>query len=337
LGFAVAGLGVLGPDSTDREGQTLSVKIQGDTVWDLLERPFEELQRFDPVLLNLAVLDGIPEYHNLDIDQYLQKVDAIAESIGAGLAQAEMTVPRTDELYAHDKDIWRAGSMAIALAGPSVGISYTSAPLDPGNPDQSFIAGLLDTKRGTCASMPVLHLGIAHRLDWPMRAVVAADHMWSRWDDGRKKFNLEATDARSDGDVGSFATPSDRDYIAELNLPEVAVTTGSDMKSLSSRELLGVFLQMRAGYWAAKDRWDLAENDLLLARMCYPMNRDIFLFLQKAMVMRAGYILTEQECEQLAEFMAEGSLTARRWFNDHPEYPWDQALERNSLITDRME
>jgi hypothetical protein len=95
-----------------------------------------------------------------------------------------------------------AGGMAIALAGPSFGIKYTSDVLDPGNPAQQFVYGVLDNGTGTCASMSVLYLGIAHRLGWSLKAVVIGDHMWTGWDAGRPVgcgSTSRATASASDG------------------------------------------------------------------------------------------------------------------------------------------
>ncbi|HYE02678.1 MAG TPA: hypothetical protein VD963_05530 [Phycisphaerales bacterium] len=41
---------------------------------------------------------------------------------------------------------------------------------------------------------------------------------------------------------------------------------------------------MRAGYWAAHENWQNAEQDLLIARTCFPENRDIAIFLARAML-----------------------------------------------------
>jgi hypothetical protein len=283
--------------------------------------PVDAINAVDPILINLAVLREIPEYCDLDTRRYVRQVDELAQSIDVRIRAEERLVTLDDPLYRHDRDLWRVGGMAIALAG--MGISYTSDPLDPRDLSQSFVPGLLDTKCGTCASMPILYLGIAHRLGWPMKAVVGTDHMWTRWDDGSKEFNLEATDVESGAGEGSFASPPDSFYIECQQLDPLAIEVGSDMKSLNNRELLGVCLQMRAAYWAAHDRWDLAEQDLLLAHHCYPMNRDIFMFLHKAMAMRAGHILTEVECQMLPEFFEEISVAARGWYAEHPEYEWD--------------
>jgi hypothetical protein len=174
-----------------------------------------------------------------------------------------------------------AGGMAVALAGPRFGIRYTIQAIDEGNPAQQFVYGVIDTKMGTCASMPVLYLAIAHRLGWPLKAVVSKDHMWTRWDDGVPKerggqrFNLEATNSKSDGAWGSFSSPSDDEYARWLGTPQKVIDSGSDFTSLTARQTLGVYLQGGAAWWLSHGQEPRAAEDLQLAVACFPKNVDI--------------------------------------------------------------
>lgn len=271
------------------------------TVPDLMAMTDAELAALDPLVVNLTVARDIPGLERLDIARYAKTVDAWVAQIRAGLDATPAAERTTDPLYRHDPDLWRAGGMAVALAGPAFRIAYTKNPLNPGDPSLTFLHGLIDTRRGTCASMPVLYMAIGHRLGWPLKAVVSKDHLWCRWDDGKtaeeggKRFNLEATSAASEGGMGSFSSTTDREYIQTLGTTQLALTSGSDLTSLTPRQTLGVYLQARAGYWAAQARWDRAEADLLLARACFPENRDIFGFLLDAMGRRAGVIFTHPE------------------------------------------
>jgi hypothetical protein len=243
-----------------------------------------ELARVDPIEMDLIVAKGIPELATLDIASYTRAVDEWAARIDAANRRSEPS-SRNDPTYRVSREFWMAGGMAVALAGPSFGVRYTAEALDPGRPEQQFVHGVIDRKCGTCATMPVLYLGIAHRLGWPLHAVVSGDHMWTRWDDGRpggQRFNLEATNSTSNGSTGSFCSPSDAEYAKTLGTPESAIRSGSDFTSLTPRQTLGVFIQGRAAYWAVHERWDEAERDLLLALHCFPENRDLREFLANA-------------------------------------------------------
>lgn len=218
------------------------------TVRQLLALSDEDLSRLDPLLVNLIVAREIPGLESLDVPRYSAVVDDWAARISRGLAAAE-PMEAGSELYKRDPDLWRMGSMAIALAGPSFGVTYTKDTPRPSQPAQLFVHGAIDTKVGTCSNLPVLYLALAHRLDWPLKAVVSRDHMWCRWDDGKpdgKRFNIEATNAASDGDTGSFSSETDEQYAQSLRTSKLAIDCGSDLTSLTPRQTLGVYLQTRA-------------------------------------------------------------------------------------------
>ncbi|MCA9293233.1 MAG: hypothetical protein KDA20_05410 [Phycisphaerales bacterium] len=307
----VVGLVMLTPSQPQRPSQTnarlidasadLPSTLQEPQVLDALDlvaMTDGELDRFDPLLLNLIVGSGLPGQKRT-IEEYVRVVDEWGERLRAALGAAELQAAESP-LYVENPDLWRTGSMAVALAGPSIGITYTDADVDNGRPEQLFAWGLIDSKEGTCATMPVLYLAIAHRLGWPLKGVVGNDHMWCRWDDGMTRFNLEATSAESDGSTGSFVSVSDEDYARDLGLHELGKAYGADLASLSNRQLLGVFLQHRAGYWWAHKDWERAEEDLLLARSCFPESRDIFQFLVMAMGRRAELAFTLEERRVMA-------------------------------------
>lgn len=266
---------------------------------DLVAMSDAELAAMDPLVMNMVVAKALPELAGIDFAKYARVVDGWAERIAQGIAAGEADAARTSPAYRADPDLWRAGSMAIALASPQVGIGYTR-DVQMTNHSDLFVPGLIDTKRGTCSNMPVLYMAVAHRLRWPLKAVVAADHMWCRWDDGTKRFNLEATSTTSGGGEGSFSTPPDEAYRTDLNIPAKAVEVGSDMTTLTARQTLGVYLQQRAGHYRAVGKWAEAEEDLLLARVCFPESRDIFRNLLMMMDERGKSLYAPEEWARLS-------------------------------------
>lgn len=251
-----------------------------------------ELGKVDPIVVNLVVARGITGWEKLDIKKYVKQVDEWAAKINEASNIAEQ-YERDTELYKHSPKLWRAGGMAIALAGSLGHIHYTTENLSPAHPEQSFVNGLIDTQRGTCASMPILFLGVAHRLGWPMHAVVSRDHMWTRWDegepgpnDGKEYFNLEATDAASKDGMGKFSSPSDEEMAKFVGTPRELIDNGSDFGSLTPRQTLAVYLQARVAYWQATGKHVNAIKDAKLAVSLFPKNYDIAM--QAQYVMQGG-------------------------------------------------
>jgi hypothetical protein len=288
----------------------------------------EQLRRVDPLVMNLAVARGVPEYGRIDVRKYVSAVDAWAAMIAEANRLAEPHAAG-DSAYEHDRRVWLAGGMDTMLAGPRCRVTYTKAKLDPARPGQQFVCGLIDTRQGTCATMPVLYMSIGHRLGWPIRAVVARDHMWARWDDGQAegkdgaRFNLEATATSVDGPESAFYTPPDEAYIKDMRVSRLALGCGSDMTSLTPRQVLGVFLQGRAGYWAAKGSWTKAEHDLLLAVRCFPQNREIRSFLVHAMSRVNERVFTRAEQAGLASRLLgvpTHTMAQGPWGQRHPHW-----------------
>jgi hypothetical protein len=261
---------------------------------DLVAMSDAELEAMDPLVMNMIVAKAVPDLANIDFARYCRIVDGWADRNGRGLVASEAAESRTSAAYKADPDIWRAGGMAVALAGPTIGIAYTRE-INMRNHADLFVPGLIDTKRGTCSNMPVLYMAVAHRLGWPLKAVVAADHMWCRWDDGTKQFNLEATSTTAAGGDGAFSTPPDESYRTDLKVSSKAEEVGSDMATLTARQALGVYLQQRSAFFRETDRWAEAEEDLLLARVCFPQNRDIFQSLLLIMGERAKHLFAPGE------------------------------------------
>ncbi len=92
------------------------------TVSQLRALSDEDLARLDPLIVNLAVAKGIPGLESLDVARYRTIMDEWALLIARGLSAAE-PIEAGSELYRRDPDLWRVGSMAIALGGPSFGVT----------------------------------------------------------------------------------------------------------------------------------------------------------------------------------------------------------------------
>jgi hypothetical protein len=93
-----------------------------------------------------------------------------------------------------------------------------------------------------------------------------ASHFICRYDDGKVTHNIEAT--KNGG--GGFHSHPDAYYMKEFSLPEKAVTCGSDLRALRPRELLAVFVGLRARHYEDTNRPLDAEPDFLLARHLFP-------------------------------------------------------------------
>ena len=77
------------------------------------------------------------------------------------------------------------------------GYRYTEA-LDPAgmpvNPDELFLHGLLQTRRGYCMNLSLLYLILGERLNLPLVGVPMPNHFFVRYDSTDYRVNIEATE-----------------------------------------------------------------------------------------------------------------------------------------------
>lgn len=115
--------------------------------------------------------------------------------------------------------------------------------------ENQFLNGYLATKKGSCVTMPMLHIVLADRLDWPIYAVRSPKHIFCRYiDDNLKDKNIESTCG------GGFI--SDERYIADTNIPEKPLQNGVYLRTLSKKEYIATMMLNNARYFHEK------RNDL---------------------------------------------------------------------------
>jgi hypothetical protein len=89
--------------------------------------------------------------------------------------------------------------------------------------------------------MPMLHLVLADKLDWPICAVRSPKHVFCRYiDKDLKMNNIEAT-------CGGGFIPDER-YIADSNIPEKAIKNGVYLRTLTKKEYIASMLSTCARF-----------------------------------------------------------------------------------------
>lgn len=252
----------------------------------------EELAHVDPLKMNLLVAKSVPCLAGLDIDLYREQADRWAADVQQWLPIAEREFHQTPEKWKNDINFFRLGVLCRYLEfDAKIACNEDQrdgALIEYTNPSDLFLNGVMDRRRGTCGNMAVLHVAIGWRLGWPVSLACVKRHFVCRYDDGRITHNIEATQAG----YGGFKSDPD-EYLAErYGLPPVAISSGSDLRALKPREMLGVFLGFRGRHMRDTGRWDEAEADFLLARHLFPRSRQLYVDAM-AMTLRRGASLFE--------------------------------------------
>ncbi len=269
------------------QGQSVGHSKAGHrTVSQLMALSDAELEKVDLVEMNIAVAREIPGLEGLDYDHYREIVDVWAEEFLRWLPTVEHGFRENPAKYKDDIHFFHLGMLAQFLSH-NVGIAYIEEQkqaqvvdrkagkkteilyTDPGH---LLLHGLIDSKRGTCGTMPTLHVAMARRLGWPVGLACTNSHFVSRYDDGKVVYNIEATCTE-----GGFSEGSDKQYMEIEGVSQKAIACGSDLRKLSGREMLGVFIAARARYYNDIGKTELATRDYALAFTQMPNNRKVYL------------------------------------------------------------
>lgn len=236
-----------------------------------------ELGRVDPLVMNLLVAKSIPSLADLDIAHYQRQADQWAEDVRRRLPSAEQVFQQTPQHWKNDVNFFRLGVLCGYLEYEA-GIAYIedqryATEVHYTNPSDLFLNGVMDTRRGTCGNMAALHVALGWRLGWPVSLACVRSHYICRYDDGTVTHNIEATQAG----YGGFKSDPDEYLIEKYDLPPKAISSGSDLRAVGARELLGIFAGLRGRHMRDTGRWDEAERDYLLARHLFPSNRKLYI------------------------------------------------------------
>jgi len=256
------------------------------TVARLAALPDAQLEQVDLVEMSIAVAREIPGLEKLDYERYRQIVDGWTAGFRRWLPTVEQAFQERPEYFHSDINFFRLGMLAQFL-DEQVGIAYVEeqkqAQIEERKtgkkaealytePGHLLLHGLIDSKRGTCGTMPTLHVAIGRRLGWPVGLACAESHYVCRYDDGKAAYNIEATDTGR----GGFAAGSDEDYVKKQGVSRKAIALGSDLRKLTAREMLGVFVQARGRHFADTGKFDRAARDYALAHTLFPKSRKVY-------------------------------------------------------------
>jgi hypothetical protein len=262
----------------------------------LLDLTEDDLASHDLVELNLLVARSIPSQAQLDIPKYQRLADEWADAVRSRLLAVEPVFHRSPNDWKNDIHLFRLGVLCEFLEC-GAGVQYIEEQREAKTvryTDSShlFLNGVMDTRRGTCGSLATLHVAIGRRLGWPVSLAAVKSHLICRYDDGRVTHNIEATQSG----YGGFKNDPDDYLIRQYELPRIAISSGSDLRALSEREMLGVFVGFRGRHMRDTGRVTEAEGDYLLARRLYPTSRRLYMDASMLTLGRGETLFDSHEC-----------------------------------------
>lgn len=170
----------------------------------------------------------------VDIKKYLEQIDNMVKDIRTMTGNNNDARHRINTLRAY---LFSVFEMRYDF----------SDPLAEKRSNQT-LSGILETRKGSCSTMPLLFLVLAQRLGYPINPVLLPQHVFLRYSDfPRAQYNLEVT---SDGDIFH-----DDDYYKkgkDYNLTQLGIDSGSYFKTLTHKEYLSVLFSYSAQFFFFK-------------------------------------------------------------------------------------
>ena len=252
---------------------------QPRTLKQLLALSTIDLEKCDIGLMDLLCAEGLPGSENLDIDACSKKIDDLAakvkfdtdrhyyrfrehpEQFRNSLGYYQMMM--LEQVMVQDLRIEYNPSLVAYLEGGNAP-TYGAFNSDSKN---VFIHGLLNGSHyGTCASMPVLLMAVAKRLNYPVNLAGAKQHLYVRYEDyNGKHFNIEPTVTEG------FLTPSDEDYkTGQFATTDEKIKGYGWLRPYSNQENLSHFLIHRSICLGMAKRYEEAKETLIRASTIAP-------------------------------------------------------------------
>ncbi len=238
---------------------------------DLAQLPEEELGKHDLAEVSLACAQGLPGAERVDLAACQQTLDRWARRVEKETHRMRMQFARRPQDFHHSRAYFRI-LVLVTVLQRDIGIRYNPQLIarDDFFTDARnlFLHGVIETKQGTCSSLPPLYIAVGRRLGYPLKLVTTAEHFFARWDEpGRERFNIECTSR-------GLNTHPDEYYLTwPAHVPPDQLTTFGLLKSKTPRDELADLITVRGNCWQATGDYRQAAHSYARAWGLVPHNQ----------------------------------------------------------------
>ena len=221
------------------------------------ERELEKMLRgkdedIDLAQANWLIAADIPQFRDMTREAYFAQLDAMTEQVRKDMAMMQKSGWRGAD-PTDPASHCRAFCSAMIRLRFAYAEEFRQEQLTPAlmktmylDANNTFLTGLVRTRRGSCVSMPLIYLVIGQRLGLPVHLVAIGKHYFIRWEDPRYRMNIETTIVDK-----VSVTPDDSVYL-EIEGMARDQLSGSDLRNLTHREVVGNLFFTRSCYWGVK-------------------------------------------------------------------------------------
>ncbi len=202
--------------------------------------------------MNLACAWGLPGAEQLDVEGCIRTLDEWAEDVRRYTQwAADQEFRANPAAFENSCGLYRAAALVTYLQ-QKVGLQYdhvTSQSDDFLKDSRNlFIHGVIQTRRGTCSSLPPLYVAVGRRLGYPLKLVSTCFRLFVRWEGEGERFNVECTSR-------GLNTYPDEHY---LHWPKAITREEAErhglLKAFTRRGELALFSNTRGNCWLANAR-----------------------------------------------------------------------------------
>ena len=208
-----------------------------------------ELNRTDIGFANITCALGLPGAESLDVPRQVEILNEIAALVRQETDKLIYLFHRQPGSYQNSEAYFRM-MVLLTVLQRNLGVHC-----DPqfnqlsdyqffSRPEMLFVHGVLQTRAGTCSSLPPMFAAVGRRLGYPLKLVTACQHVFLRWDSPTgEKFNIECTSS------GLVCHPDVYYQHWPRRLSDEQVRRYGALQSLSPRKELAVFVGNRGHVW----------------------------------------------------------------------------------------
>ena len=174
--------------------------------------------------------------------------------------------------------------------------SYSS--LDPSDPgywklENSALPRVTENKKGDCLGLSLLYLALTERLRLPFYGVVVPEHIFVRYDDGKKTINIKTLEKGKEYE--------DRYYEKKFILHPTYRNYNFYLRNLLKRELIGGFLNSLGAAYYDKGMYDEAIAEYKRAIEINPNDAEAHNNLAVTYYHKGEYSLAIKHCDRAIE------------------------------------
>lgn len=236
------------------------------------ERELEKMLRgkeedIDLAMANWLIAADVPQFRDLRREAYFAQLDAMIVQVRAETSRMEKVAVSRGENPNNPKTRCAIFCNSIIKLRFAYTEEFREENLTPvqmkllhSDANNTFLAGLLRSRRGSCVSMPLIYLVIGQRIGMPVHLVTIGKHYFIRWEEPGFRMNIEPTIVEK-----VSVTPEDSVYL-DIEGIKAGQLTGNQMRNLTRREVVGNLFFTRSAYWATKGPERKTQQCLDLSR-----------------------------------------------------------------------